>query len=146
MSLSHYFNKFQFNTQEGADLDELRLRFSDYPEHLQFDLSTHKANREELETPDHYNYFKFCKLVAHTYIDELQVGSERDYHTWQYSLTQNRKKNDYISHQYVQMQIEFSPLTMKITKSSNSLSKFLISLCGIVGGVFVIFGMLNAIV
>jgi hypothetical protein len=44
------------------------------------------------------------------------------------------------------MQIEFSPLTMKITKTNNSLSKFLISLCGIVGGVFVIFGMVNAMV
>lgn len=33
---------------------------------------------------------------------------------------------------------------MKITKTNNSLSKFLISLCGIVGGVFVIFGMVNS--
>jgi len=35
---------------------------------------------------------------------------------------------------------------MKITKTNNSLSKFLINLCGIVGGVFVIFGMLNSAV
>jgi hypothetical protein len=35
---------------------------------------------------------------------------------------------------------------MKITKTNNSLSKFLVSLCGIVGGVFVIFGMLNSAV
>jgi hypothetical protein len=43
----------------------------------------------------------------------------------------------------MQMQIEFSPLTMKITKQTNSLSKFLISLCAIVGGTFVVFGMVN---
>lgn len=48
--------------------------------------------------------------------------------------------------QYITTQIEFSPLTMKITKTNNSLSKFLVSLCGIVGGVFVIFGMLNSAV
>jgi len=35
---------------------------------------------------------------------------------------------------------------MQISKQSNSLSKFLISLCGIVGGTFVIFGMLNGAV
>ena len=43
------------------------------------------------------------------------------------------------------MQIEFSPLTMKITKSPNSITKFLVSLCAIVGGAFVIFGMLNGV-
>jgi Endoplasmic reticulum vesicle transporter len=32
---------------------------------------------------------------------------------------------------------------MKITKTNNSLSKFLISLCAIVGGVFVIYGLIN---
>lgn len=32
---------------------------------------------------------------------------------------------------------------MQISKQQNSLAKFLISLCGIVGGTFVIFGMLN---
>ena len=35
---------------------------------------------------------------------------------------------------------------MQITKTNNSLSKFLISLCAIVGGVFVIYGMLNSVV
>jgi hypothetical protein len=35
---------------------------------------------------------------------------------------------------------------MKITKAGNSLSKFLISLCGIVGGTFVVFGLLNGFV
>jgi hypothetical protein len=35
---------------------------------------------------------------------------------------------------------------MKITKTNNSLSRFLISMCGIVGGVFVIFGMVNSAV
>jgi len=44
----------------------------------------------------------------------------------------------------MQIQLEFSPLTMKITKTNNSLSRFLISMCGIIGGVFVIFGMMNS--
>jgi hypothetical protein len=35
---------------------------------------------------------------------------------------------------------------MKITKTNNNLSRFLINLCGIVGGVFVMYGMLNSVV
>jgi hypothetical protein len=34
---------------------------------------------------------------------------------------------------------------MQISLSNNSLSKFLINLCGIVGGVFIVFGMLNGV-
>jgi len=61
-------------------------------------------------------------------------------------LTQNKKANQNRGVQYIQFQLEFSPLTMKITKEANSLSKFLISLCGIIGGTFVIFGLLNGMV
>jgi len=35
---------------------------------------------------------------------------------------------------------------MQISKTQNSLSNFLISLCGIVGGTFVIFGIINSAV
>jgi len=94
LSIAHYFNTYSFGNSQGVDLDDLKFRFSDYPEHLKFDLSTHHANRDELDTTDHFNYFKFCKLVAHSYVDELDVGHEKDYQTWQYSLTQNRKPTD----------------------------------------------------
>jgi hypothetical protein len=59
-------------------------------------------------------------------------------------MTQNKKLTENHGVQIIQIQVEFSPLTMKITKTNNSLSKFLINLCGIVGGVFVIYGMINS--
>ena len=43
------------------------------------------------------------------------------------------------------MAFEFSPLTMQISRSNNSFSKFLINLCAIVGGVFIVFGMVNSV-
>ena len=143
----HYFNRYQFsNIGEQPDYEDLRFRFADYPEHLTFDLSTKQISAQELQSETVYNYFKFCKLVAHSYVDNLDAGHERDFQTWQYSLTQNKKETTLRPVQYIKMQIDWSPLTMKITKTNNSLSKFLVSLCAIIGGVFVIFGMLNSAV
>ena len=44
----------------------------------------------------------------------------------------------------VMMIFEFSPVSMSITKSQAPLSRFIISICAIVGGVFVVFGMINS--
>ena len=44
----------------------------------------------------------------------------------------------------VMMIFEFSPVSMSITKSNLPLSRFIISCCAIVGGVFVVFGLLNS--
>lgn len=79
LSLVHYFNKYTFGNSQGIDLNDLKTRFSDYPEHLNFDLSTHQAARADLDTTQAYNYFKFCKLVAHSYVDELDAGHEKDF-------------------------------------------------------------------
>ena len=146
ISLVHYFRKFTFLNAEGVDLEDLKMRFSEYPEHLNFDLAPKSLSPGEQEERQLYNYFKFCKLVAHSYVDELDRGHERDFQTWQYSLTSNKKPNPNAAVQYMQIQLEFSPLTMKITKTNNTLSRFLINMCGIVGGVFVIYGMLNSLV
>jgi hypothetical protein len=43
----------------------------------------------------------------------------------------------------IQMVYDFTPVTMKITKNQRDLPRFLVKLCAIVGGVFVIFGLLN---
>jgi uncharacterized integral membrane protein len=38
---------------------------------------------------------------------------------------------------------DFTPVNMKITKEQRDLPRFLVNLCAIVGGVFVIFGLIN---
>jgi len=40
--------------------------------------------------------------------------------------------------------LDFAPVSMKITKGYPALSKFLINLCAIIGGVFVMFGLINS--
>ena len=54
----------------------MRARFKDHPEHLKFDLSTSQPDTKDGKI---YNYFKFCKLVAHSYVDNLDVGHEKDF-------------------------------------------------------------------
>lgn len=71
MSLVHYFNKYNFANAEGVDLNDLKFRFSDYPEHLNFDIAPKGLTPEDLESKERFNYYKFCKLVAHSYVDEL---------------------------------------------------------------------------
>jgi hypothetical protein len=48
-----------------------------------------------------YNYFKFLKLVPHVFVDATETGHERDYQTWSYSLTQNKKENPEIRSQHI---------------------------------------------
>lgn len=95
---------------------------------------------------EHFNNFKFAVVVPHTFIDETQPGAPTVNESFSYSFTQNRKKADpqYLLQTYTS--IDFSPVTMVITKSNKPLSKFLISLCAIIGGVFVMFGILNSFV
>lgn len=80
-----------FDTAKGVNLEELKFRFSEHPEHLNFDISPKILLQEEKDDAQFYNYFKFSKLVAHSYVDNLDSGHEKDFQTWQYSLTQNKK-------------------------------------------------------
>jgi len=71
-----------------------------------------------LNTDQVFNYYKFVKLVPHIFIDKMESGHERDYQTWSYSLTSNKKESAAIYTQNVQITFEFSPLTMQISRSS----------------------------
>ena len=76
-----------FDSSKGTNLEDLKMRFSEYPEHLNFDMFASNLLPGEKEDTQFYNYFKFSKLVAHSYVDNLDSGHEKDFHTWQYSLT-----------------------------------------------------------
>lgn len=56
-----------------------------------------------------WNYFKFCKLVEHKFVDYF---SKRNFLAWQYSLTSNLKDVYEPSVQFIKIDLEFSPITM----------------------------------
>lgn len=94
---------------------------------------------------EHSNNYKFAVLVPHTFIDATGP-TPKTMESYSYSFTQNRKKADPPYFLQTYMSLEFSPVTMVITKENKPLAKFLINLCAIVGGVFVMFGILNSLV
>lgn len=59
VSLIHYFNKYTFLNAEGVDLADLKYRFSEYPEHLNFDISPKSIPPADAQDSKIYNYFKF---------------------------------------------------------------------------------------
>ena len=82
-------------------------------------------------------------MVPHIFID-TSTADQVDFRSYSYALTTNKKAADLQPELNMVMFIfEFSPVSMSITKSSSPLSKFIIGICAIVGGVFVVFGLIN---
>jgi hypothetical protein len=129
---------------------EILRRFSDYPDHTHFDMVKGDADKNwnnfsfEPETLKNNN-FKFAVLVPHTFVDNTEEVP-RDFESYSYSFTQNKKEAQAGYMLQVSIQFSFSPVTMVITKENKPLARFVINLCAIVGGVFVVFGIVNSTV
>jgi len=96
--------------------------------------------------PVHFNYYKYISVVAHQFVD-TSTSEQVDYRSYSYAFTANKKPAERQPElNMVMMIFEFSPVSMSITKSKALLSRFIISICAIVGGVFVVFGMINSTV
>ena len=96
------------------------------------------------DNESHMDYFKFVSIVPHSFVDTSKSGKEVDYKSYSYALSENKK--DEVADEALNMVwfiFEFSPVSMLITKSSQTLARFLINVCAIVGGIFVVFGFLN---
>ena len=99
---------------------------------------------EDWDEVTHKHYFKFVSVVPHVFVDNSQSGKEVDYKSYSYALSENKKDaDDDKALTMVWFIFEFSPVSMLITKSSNTLARFFINVCAIVGGVFVVFGFIN---
>lgn len=108
-------------------------------EHTKFDMVNLMEDDLYSRDREHKDYFYFMKLVPHIFIDEI---SDAEFRSYSYSLNHNSKQsmNDV---GLISMIYDFTPVNMKITKHNRDLPRFLVNLCAIVGGVFVIFGLLN---
>ena len=97
------------------------------------------------EDKEHYNHFKYISVVPHIFVDKSESDHEVDFKSYSYALTTNKKPADGTqSLTMVYMIFDFSPVSMMFTKSTTPLSRFLINVCAIVGGVFVVFGIINS--
>lgn len=95
------------------------------------------------ETAIMYQYF--LKIVPTMYVS--RDGSP--IHTNQFSVTTHQKSAMAISGESampgVFFSYELSPLMVKFTEKDNSFSHFLVNICGIIGGIFTVAGLLDGI-
>jgi hypothetical protein len=63
--------------------------------------------------------------------------------SYSYSLNHNMKQAMTQNQPYISIIYDFSPVTMKLIKEQRDMTRFAINLCAIVGGIFVIFGLVN---
>lgn len=96
------------------------------------------------ETAIMYQYF--LKIVPTMYVP---AGGAPILHTNQFSVTTHQKSAMAISGESampgVFFSYELSPLMVKFTEKSNSFSHFLVNVCGIIGGIFTVAGLVDAV-
>ena len=84
----------------------------------------------------------FLKIVPYQFINKI---NEEIYNTYQYSLNKNM-----VSHRgsfgAIFFRYDFENVTMIYTKTQNSLVKFIVSLCAILGGTFTLLGLVNKLI
>ena len=137
--LSHIFNTFYF-----GDIDEKTLLKygitprGHYNEKKFNDLPNFLSNQESK------NYDYFIKIIPYELVDENR-GTKMQ--TYQFSISY--KESNFILNQddmpMILVKYEFSPITMRVTLQGRDYLHFLTHICAIIGGVFVVFSILNSI-
>lgn len=85
------------------------------------------------------DYYYFLKLVPHVFVDHIE---EQQRNSYSYSLNHNKK--DAPSRPGLTIILDYAPINMILSKEWRPVGGFLTDMCSIVGGVFIIFGLLNS--
>jgi hypothetical protein len=91
-----------------------------------------------------YNYNYYIKLIPHIFVDEFH-GEE--FIAYEYSLahkTSNVESEEEMP--IILIDYDISPIAIKITLEKKLFSRFLVNVCAIVGGIFVMFSILNKLI
>ena len=87
------------------------------------------------------SYYYFMKLVPHVFVDKLEHGS-RQMNSYSYSLNHNKKESD--GSPSMTIILDYAPVNMILIKDKKHLGDISIEICSIIGGVFVMFGLINS--
>jgi hypothetical protein len=140
MLLAHKFTYFTFGEVE---MKERILQRFGYNENTAFNRANSLIDYN-IDHPKSYDYF--VKVIPHIFDDKIRGDTNQGY---QYSLTSKSKpfSADANSHEMpvVMINYDISPIIMKITLQSHSWTHALTHICAIVGGIFVIFNILNRV-
>lgn len=89
------------------------------------------------------NFDYYAKIVPHLLRNEIENTTKLNH---QYSLNFANRRSEDNEMAMIMINYEMSEVTTLITKKKKSISHFLTHLCAIVGGIFVIFSIINRII
>jgi hypothetical protein len=89
------------------------------------------------------DYYYFMKLVPHVFVDVIEQEEKASY---SYSLKHNKKQAADQDYSSVEIILDYAPIKMIISKEKRPVGQFAINMCSIIGGVFIIFGLLNGVI
>lgn len=140
INFTHNFFLLFFGT---VDLNQDILERFGFNENTSFNRINILPNYTNDKEKKNYDYF--IKLIPHLFVDNIR-GEK--YQAYQYSITS--KSTDFDSHSegmhIVTLNYDISPITMKIVLERKSITHTLVHICAIVGGVYVLFSLLNRII
>lgn len=87
------------------------------------------------------SYFYFMKLVPHVFVDKVDSDA-RNMNSYSYSLNHNKKES--AGSPSMTIILDYAPVNMILIKEKKHLGDISIEICSIIGGVFVMFGLINS--
>jgi len=82
--------------------------------------------------------------VPHVFVDMID---KKEWRSYSYSLAHNKKEsNGGPFTASVNIILDYAPVKMILTKQQREFGQFAINMCSIIGGVFVICGLLNSMI
>jgi len=146
--LNHKINKITFGDENmHADIVQT-FGHVDNGQHTMFNMfhddvgivnHGHKIDPEDTVQ----DYFYFMKMVPHVFVDVIEQVEKTSY---SYSLKHNKKAASNKNFASTQIILDYAPIKMIISKEMRPVGQFAINMCAIIGGVFIIFGLLNGMI
>jgi len=135
LTLSH--KAMSMNFGDYTHLKEVFARFNLEKDHVEFSRHNLLPNFHNKEKK---NYDYFIKIIPYHLIDEEFDTTTVGY---QYSLNFREREHNEDELHIITFNYDFSPITMRSIRKKKYFSHFLTNICAIVGGIFVIFSILN---
>lgn len=139
VSYSHKFTLFNFGNTEIAKkfLDRFQMREM----FTSFNRVSNLPDYSKDDSGKDYDYY--IKIIPQIFEDEYTGEKEVAY---QYSLSSKKKdRQDEFHMPIIMINYDYSPVGVKYTMKKRYFSHLITDICALVGGVFVIFSILNGI-
>jgi hypothetical protein len=140
LSFSHSFALLYFGDVEVNN--DILKRFG-YNQNTSFNRLSSLPNYRNDKGKKNYDYF--IKLIPHLFVDNT---TGQNFMAYQYSVTS--KASDFDTHSegmpIIMLHYDISPITMKVVLERKSLTHSLTHICAIVGGIYVLFSLLNRMI